>query len=157
MSSFRIVDARQAGPTAVGVLIPPGRRTVVVVRPRTLDLDLLLVYRGEDGEPTAAFHEAGRAEAAMLAENLQRHLLQSAGKRSCQTEVVPATGADGFWVRAEVGAFLLIACRRIAGQPYRPAVFATREEAERVAAAAGAALNPGEDAELYVNADFFGR
>lgn len=156
MPAFRLVDARQAGPKAVGILVPPGRRTVIVVRPRALDLDLLLVYRGEDGEPTAAFHEAGRAEAAMLAANLQRQLAEQG---SCRAEIVPSSDAGGFCVRVEIGAFMLIACCRVAGQPYRPAAFATREEGERIATAMVALLNPGADAEreLYVNAEFFGR
>lgn len=155
MSPFRVVDSSQAGPDAVGILVPPGRRTVVVVRPRALNLDFLLVFRDEDGEPTAGFHEAGRAEASMLAANLQRGLLGG----SCRVEIVPSTNVDGFWVRAEAGAFLLIACRRVAGQPYRPAVFATREEAEKVAADIAGILNPPPDTEreLYVNAEHFGR
>jgi hypothetical protein len=158
MPSFRTVDARQAGPNAVGILVPPGRRTIVVVRPRSMDLDFLLVQRGEDGEPTAGFHEAGRGEASMLAENLQHYLL-SPGEIRCRTEIVPATNADGFWVRAEVGAFLLIACRRVAAQPYRPAVFVTQEEGQKVAEPIAGILNPGAEAEreLYVNAEFFGR
>ena len=41
MAPFRHVEGNQAGPNALGILLPPGRRTLVVVRPRSLAWDLI--------------------------------------------------------------------------------------------------------------------
>jgi hypothetical protein len=156
MPLFRTVSAEQAGPGAVGILVPPGRRTVVVLRPRALDLDLLLLRRGDDGRALTAFHEAARTEAALLAENLGKALVRSPEAGSI--EVIPAEGA-GWLVQANFGAFALVACARLAGQAYRPLAFATEEEAGRAAAALRSALCPAADAdqELYVNTQHFSR
>jgi len=151
---FRTVSGPEAGPGAVGVLVPPGRRTVVVVRPRSLSVDLLLVRRGPEGELLDAFHEAGRGEADLLAQNLGRSLSTGRGV----VEVVPGEGR-GFWVRAEVGAFPLIVCGRVAGQPYRPLLFADEAAAAQVADAVRALLCPGPETvqELYFNTEHFAR
>jgi hypothetical protein len=114
-------------------------------------VDLLLVRRGADGEPLAGFHESGPGEAMMLARNLSRSLGTAAVK------VVPAE-AEQFWVRAEVGAFVLIVCGRVAGQPYRPLALMP-DAARQMADAVRAVLCPAPDAEreLYVNTHQFAR
>jgi len=148
------MPAAEAGPDAVGILVPPGRRTVVVLRPRALDFDLLLVRRSDDGAPLASFHEAGRAEAEMLATNLGKAF--SAGG-SDRTDVVPTTG--GSWVQVEIGAFALVVCPRTPGQAYRPLLFSSSDDARQVATALAAALSPGADAnrDLYFNTQHFAR
>ena len=72
MSPFRRVEGSQAGPSALGILLPPGRRTVVVVRPRGLDWDLLPLNPNENGGPR--FWEAARIEAQDVAQRLYRAL-----------------------------------------------------------------------------------
>lgn len=150
---FRTVTGEKAGPDAVGILVPPGRRTVVVVRPRQLDFDLLLVRRGPEGDLLPGFHEAARGEASMLAQNLAR-MLDGRG----EVEVVSAE-AGGFWVRAEVGAFPLLVCGRLPGQPYRPLTFSDEAAAGQAADAVRSTLCPGPDAdrELYLNTENFSR
>jgi hypothetical protein len=41
MPAFCRVDAQRAGPAALGILVPPGDKTLVVLRPRGLEWDLL--------------------------------------------------------------------------------------------------------------------
>ena len=59
MAALRRVSDEMAGPGAVGLLLPPGARTVLIVRPRTLAWDLLLM-RSAAG---SAFRELTRTEA----------------------------------------------------------------------------------------------
>jgi hypothetical protein len=73
-SAFRLVDGDRAGPRAVGLLAPPGRRTLVIVRPRALPWDLLVVHSHPRTGPTTAFRDFGRAEAAAATEGLCRAL-----------------------------------------------------------------------------------
>ncbi|MBY0527285.1 MAG: hypothetical protein K2R98_28070 [Gemmataceae bacterium] len=158
MPAFRTVDGSEAGPAAVGILVPPGRRTVVVLRPRSLDVDLLLVRRGPDGTPGTGFHEGGPGEAAVLAQGVSHALVRSAnGKARIETQ--QAAEGGGHWLRVGVGAFVLLVCPRLPGQAYRPLTFATIEETQPMAKALAAVLCPGPDAnqELYLNTQFFGR
>jgi hypothetical protein len=64
MSPLRRVFGERSGPTALGILVPPGRRTVLILRPRALAWDLLLTHPG----PAAPFRELGRDEAEAAAE-----------------------------------------------------------------------------------------
>src|ERR1700683_1556260 len=57
MCPFRRVEGEQAGPSALGVLVPPSRRTVLILRPRTLGWDLVLA------QPSGGFREMNREEA----------------------------------------------------------------------------------------------
>src|SRR5207302_3778230 len=62
MCPLRRVEDAHAGPHAVGILVPPGRRTVVIVRPRALIWDLLLT--GERNSLTGSpFQELTQEEA----------------------------------------------------------------------------------------------
>jgi hypothetical protein len=153
MTRFRRVDGRDAGPSAVGILIPPGRRTVLIVRPRALAWDLLPLRSGLDLVATSPFHEVGHQEAPGLVQELQRSLEAWADDRRSQVEVVSAARGDGYQVRVRVGRFLLIACDRDSGQPYRPAVFATLDGARNAASSLTGFLcpEPGSDQELYIN------
>jgi hypothetical protein len=148
---FREVNGEAAGPEAVGILVPPGRRTVVVVRPRSLDFDLLLLRRGTNGQPEAAFHEAGCAEALLLARNLSRAF-------AADNRVVVVLTPDGRgWIQAEIGTFTLIVSARKPGQPYRPLVFADEASARQAAEALDAILCPAPDVvrEIYFNTQHF--
>jgi hypothetical protein len=148
MPAFRIVHGGRAGPAALGILVPPGDRTVVVVRPRALNVDLVMVGPGGEG-----FFEASRQAAGLEAQGLSQALQGD----SVRLRVVPA--GEGFHVQASVGRFLLIACSRIPGQAYRPQVFAAESEAQGTAEALHQVMCPPADAgqELYTNLSGFHR
>lgn len=154
MPAFRRVLGERAGPTAVGVLVPPGKRTLVVVRPRALPWDLVLTQPGEAGQPGSGFREMSRPQAAQAAHQLSQALIQWAehGERAAETTAV----ADGFWVSVNLGGLILVACRRAPGEAYRPAVF-MEAEAVDVATQITITLRPPKDAnhDLYTNTNHF--
>jgi hypothetical protein len=157
--SLRRVEARQAGPAALGVLLPPGPRTVLILRPRPVPWDLLLVRGGAGGEVGTPFLHLEPDEAQAVAEGVLRALERWSVGGPGKVEAAFAADGAGYWVQAEVGAFPLVACERRPGQPYRPAAFATPDEAERAAVAITAALCPlgGAGLEVYLNTTHFGR
>jgi hypothetical protein len=150
MPPFRTVHGGRAGPTAVGVLVPPGQRTLVVVRPRSLAVDLVMIRPG-----TAGFFEADRQTAGVQAQRLVETLLRGDSSRS---RVAPA-GPDGFHVLTELGTLSLIVCPRLPGQAYRPHVCPTEAEAQQIADAVQRWLCPAPEAnqELYTNMSQFER
>jgi hypothetical protein len=157
MSALRRVDAREAGPNAVGILLPPGNRTVLILRPRSVPWDLLLVRSGESGEAGTPFLHLDQEEAQAMAEGLCRALGRWSSGGPGAIDAAPAPDGEGFWVQAEIGAFPLIVCHRRPGQAYRPATFATVAEAETTANALTAALCPGTELEVYFNSRHFER
>ena len=159
MPPFRPVPGDRAGPNAVGILVPPGPRTLVVVRPRALVWDLVLARRADVGGPGPGFLEMPRAEAAFIARKLQQKLVWIAEEGSGRAEPAPAPAGEGYWIWLDLEPHPLLACERSPGQAYRPATFATLGEAWSTAAAISAVLCPGPDAnlELYTNTDRFQR
>lgn len=160
MPPFRTVNGSRAGSHALGVLVPPGNRTLVVLRPRALPVDLVLVRREPDGSWGNGFVEAERMSAGLAAQKLQRALLDWAdGSTVGQVQVAPTADGAGWCLRVEVANFPLIACGRVPGQPYQPMVFPSRNAAESTAAALAGYLCPAPDAEqeLYTNLSMFGR
>lgn len=159
MAALRRVDAQRAGPEALGVLLPPGKPTVLILRPRSLPWDLLLIRRGEGSERGTPFLHLDRADATSMTEGLLRALEKWYRGGPGAVEAALAADGQGTWVQAQLGSFPLLVCERQAGKPYRPAAFATPEEAQQAAAAVAKALRPPEegDQEVYVNTRFFGR
>jgi hypothetical protein len=159
MPPFRPVAADQAGPNAVGILLPPGRRTVVVVRPRALAVDLVLARSTISGEPGPGFLELPRGAAAREAQQVGRALLRCAEDGTTLVKPVAAPEEAGYWAWVQLETFGLVACSRTPGEPYRPEVYSSAEELEMIAAALRAVLAPGADSEceLYTNAQHFGR
>jgi hypothetical protein len=147
MGSFRRIEADAAGPTALGILIPPSRRTFVILRPRGLSWDLLLSRGGDD--PT--FRDLAHDEASAVAQSLFGGL-----RRGATVEAVPHGG--GFLVRSVIGPFVLIACSRRPGQPYAPLICGG-EEARAATERLTSILCPpdGVEQELYFNVRFFER
>lgn len=147
MPAFRRVEADQAGPDALGILIPPARRTFVILRPRSLPWDLLLCRDG--GEP--AFRDLSHDEASAAAQSLFRALALGARLEAVSTE-------RGSLVQAVVGVFVLVMCLRQAGQPYSPALLTT-EDALAIIDRLTPVLCPPEGVvqELYFNVRFFER
>jgi hypothetical protein len=159
MSPLRRVEAARAGPGALGILAPPGRETVLIVRPRALPWDLLLLRGGEGGEAGTPFLHLAAEDAEAAAEGLWRALQKWSAGGPGRVEEAYAPDGAGYWVQAEVGPFPLIACPRRPGHPYRPAAFATPEDAATAARAIAAALcpPPGAEQEVYLNTRHFGR
>jgi hypothetical protein len=152
MGVLRRVTDRRAGPAALGILVPPAPRTFLILRPRSLAWDLVLVRA--DG----AFREMGRDEADAAATQLGRALDEWCAGGPGAVEVADAPGA-GCWLRVGVGPLTLVACPRDPGRPYRPAVFADAEAARAAAGQLAAVLCPpaGAAGELYFNTRHFGR
>jgi hypothetical protein len=149
MSPFRRVEGGQAGPNALGILLPPGRRTVVVVRPRGLDWDLLPLNPNENGGPR--FWEAARIEAQDVAQRLYRALEASASDDD-GVRVDAIAASNGYEVRVAVGSFVLLVCGRIPGRPYEPHLFANVSEALTAVDQIRACLNPAAAVqEVYLN------
>jgi hypothetical protein len=149
MCPLRLVDDADAGPDAVGILVPPGRRTVVILRPRALIWDLLLT---EEGLPRAEspFREVTQTEASAAARGIYGALTEwfSGGPGGMEVQSSPA--AAGYWVRARAGPFSLLACLRVPGQPYRPLQFKSTIDAREAAAALATVLFPNADREQEV-------
>lgn len=134
MGTFRRVEAEAAGPDAVGILIPPAKRTFVILRPRALPWDLLVCRSPED----LSFADLAHDEASACAQGLYRAL------RSEAVVIEPvATG-----VRVCVGEFALVVCGRVPGKAYQP-VAAVDERLRAV-------LCPVGEQEVYFNTRFFG-
>jgi hypothetical protein len=156
MTALRRVFGDKAGPKALGILVPPGARTTLVIRPRALPWDLLLIATSED---VIHFRDFSAAEAEAAAEAFARTLEERAKHGDSVCETIPAPGSTGFCLRATVGAFHLIACPRFPGQPYRPMVWADLDEASDAAAVVKSVFCPpaGTRQEIYFNSRHFAR
>lgn len=156
MCPLRRVEGDRAGPCALGLLVPPGPRTFLILRPRALAWDLVLLQGPEKGD----FRVMSRAEAEAAARDLFGALEGWAGRSAaggCLEDVSNPEG--GFFVRARVGPFVLLACPRRAGEPYRPAVFSDADAALEAAMQLRAVLCParGVEQECYFNTRHFDR
>jgi hypothetical protein len=154
MARFCRVPGDQAGPEALGILVPPAPRTMVILRPRGLDWDLLPLKPGADAATRNPFWEADRAQATAVADKLALALEQGD-----VAALPPQPVSDLFYVGVEVGGLPLLACLRQPGQAYQALAFATREEADAVALGLVDILCPPADAnrELYLNTRNFAR
>jgi hypothetical protein len=155
---FQRVFRSQAGPTALGILIPPGSPTVVIVRPRSLPWDLLQIEPGtwDAGIRFSAFpREKAEAEAEALARGLEEWSEDGAGR----IEAIAAPGSPGHCVRGEFARRVLIACPRLTGQSYRPMVFADEPTAADAARLLREVMcpRPGAVQEIYFNSRHFAR
>lgn len=149
MCPLRRVEDHQAGPSALGILVPPGRRTFLVVRPRTLSWDLLLLRL----DSLCTFQDLTRAEAGRVAHDFFQALRQWSAGASGHVEEVACPDGRGFWVRVRVGAFALLVCARQPGKPYQPLAFADRETALSAAEQLRRILRPPAhiEQEVYLN------
>lgn len=147
MCALRRIEGHRAGPSALGILVPPGRRTFLIVRPRSLSWDLLLLRPGAAGD----FRELPRDEANALAEELYDALGRWADGAGRVEEVACPDG--GFWVRVSVASFALLVCARRPGEAYQPLVFADADSALEAAGQVRAVLRPraGIEQEVYLN------
>jgi hypothetical protein len=154
---FHRVETRRAGPSALGILVPHGTTTLVIVRPRSLEWDLLPARWDGDAGHAPEFCTMPRTEAARAA----RHLLQAledcaaAGTNPLQTCGDAAGTSFQIWLRTD--AFVWIACRRTPGQAYRPVIFTNLDDAKHAAEAIAAIVWPAADVkqEYYFNTQNF--
>lgn len=153
MCPLRRVEDHRAGSAALGILVPPGRRTFVILRPRTLAWDLLLLQ--PDSENT--FRELPRLEADRLAHELLQALRQWSEGASGHVEEVACPEGSGFWVRVRVGSFALLVCDRHPGRPYRGQTFPDVESALSAATQVRKILRPpaNVEQEVYFNTFHF--
>jgi hypothetical protein len=152
MGSFRRVEAEQAGPAALGILIPPGRRTFVILRPRSLPWDLLVCR----GEADPSFAQLTHDEASACAQGLFRALREWADDGRGVVEMIHTP--EGFTLRVVVGGFALAVCPRVPGRPYA-ALVCSEVEAHEAASRLYDVLRPAGSAEqeVYFNTRFFER
>lgn len=108
MTTYTHVEAHAAGPFALGILVPPARRTFVILRPRALAVDLVLCRTIEDHR----FADFAHDEASAAAQGLWRELRQWDGRTGMTLIAGHAC--------LQLGPFTLVACRRDPGQPYAP-------------------------------------
>jgi hypothetical protein len=149
MCPLRRVEGPRAGPSALGILVPPGRRTFLILRPRALLWDLLLLAPGSG----SAFREVPHAEADRLAHEMFQALQHWSEGASGHVEEVACPDGGGFWVRVCVGPFALLACGRQPGRPYQPLTFPDADTALSAAARMRDILRPPDkiDQEVYLN------
>jgi hypothetical protein len=152
MSPLQRVAADRAGPSALGVLVPPGRPTFLILRPRALPWDLVLLRPDEP-----AFHELDRPEAEAAARAVYQALEAWAAGGPGLVEPLPGTGG-GWRLRLRLGCLTLLACPRLPGQPYRPLALPDAEAAADAARRLATALGPPPEGprEVYVNTRHFG-
>jgi hypothetical protein len=159
MPAFRRVDAQRAGASALGILVPPGVKTVVILRPRGLDWDLLPARWNGEAARAPEFCEFGRDEAAQVARRFQQALEAAvqAGIDPVETFGDPARREYQVWVRT--GEYVWVLCRRLVGEPYRPLVFADSSEAENAGRRIAPFVHPAPEAnqEYYFNTQNFSR
>lgn len=144
MGRFVRVEADLAGPSALGLLVPPGRRTFVVIRPRSLSLDLLLCRSPDDPSPL----QLSSAEAQATVQAVYR-LLRDGGR------VATMLANEGTSPRITVGPHAFAVCPRAEGKPYAP-MAAAPEEAQAAITSLLAVLSPEGEQEAYFNTRFFG-
>lgn len=135
------VDVRQAGSDAVGILVPPGARTIVVVRPRLLAWDLLAVRWDGDAGSAPAFASFDRDAAARTARDLGKFLEAADASGVRPVETLGRDGAYQVWIRAD--ALCWLACERLAKGGYRPALFADLASAQAAGEQLASRLLPG--------------
>jgi hypothetical protein len=155
MGSLRRVEALRAGPSALGILVPPGRRTFLILRPRALSWDLLLLR----ADATSAFRELHRDEANTLAQEVSHALTSETDPESVRIEEIARPDGPGLWLRVRIGAFTLLVCPRRPGQAYQPLVFADAETARAAAGQLRDIVCPRGDIvqEVYLNTHHFTR
>jgi hypothetical protein len=160
MCPVRRVDDDRAGPGALGILVPPGRRTFLILRPRSLSWDLLVLrttWEMGTGGVRPAFREMGRDEATEASQKLIVALEQGSTGGG-RIETVRTSDGTGCWLRVTLGAFSLLACPRCPGQPYQPLVLTDAEAPAALAKVRKVLCPPPEvEQEVYFNTRNFQR
>ncbi len=153
MCPLRRVTDSEAGPAAVGLLLPPGRLTFLIIRPRSLGCDLLLVQSGQD----CTFRPLRRDEATLVAQKVYRALERWIDQGDGQAAVLERPGGLEFWLQVRLGSFFFLVCPRRPGQPYQPQAYTDPVSAQTAAQELARALCPpaGLEQEIYFNLHHF--
>jgi len=148
MCPLRRVEDRVAGPSALGLLLPPGRQTFLILRPRSLSCDLLLLQT----PGSSAILRLDALAAPGIAQKVYRVLEQG---RFLGAIVHPE--GQGFRLQVQIGPFALVACSRRPGQPYQPWIFPDSESAQAIGQGLSVILCPPPDVEqeIYFNVRHF--
>jgi hypothetical protein len=151
MAALRRVEVNQAGPRALGVLAPPGRRTLLILRPRALAWDLLLLR--DDG---SGFADLSREQAQAQAQCLLFALEDGPGGAD-PFEAALLADHSGCWLRVRLRNYRFLVCPRRPGEAYRPQLFADAAAAQAAADQLAPLLFPpaGAVQEVYLNVHHF--
>lgn len=152
---FERVELQHAGPNALGILVPPGPRTLVIVRPRALEWDLLPARWDGDVGHAPEFCTFTRDEAAGVARRLIEEL-QSRTDNPLGTFGNPDGTCVQIWLRTKD--LVWIVCRRQPGRGYEPMIFASQGAAVSAAESLAPIFWPPEGViqHYYVNTQRFG-
>jgi hypothetical protein len=158
MSLFRQVEDQHAAANALGILVPPGRRTLVILRPRALEWDLLALRPDTSEAAAPAFQELSQDLAVSLARQVHRALEEAARQGTGSVEAA-ANPAGGHQVRTRLARLTWVVCRRLPGQPYQPMIFTNPDDADACGRRIASILFPTADdeQELYFNTRNFSR
>jgi hypothetical protein len=127
---------------------------VLILRPRALDWDLLLLaIPGRSLGRELAGHEAEAASRVVLGA-----LLDGQADRPDVAQAI-ALSTGGWQVQAAFGGLAFLVCPRVPGKPYEPLHCREASEAQRVVQALGAVLRPPSTMprEVYLNTRQFAR
>ena len=154
MSPLKLTPAEKAGPKALGILTPPGPRTILILRPRSMNWDLVLLQ----GVAEVRFREMSQSEARNIAEAVFKSLQSWSEGGAGELSPVPNAWQDGFQVWLDLGEHSLILCARIPGEPYLPFSFSDQSEASGVCDQLRPSLigSIEEPQEVYFNVRHFG-
>lgn len=157
MPAFRRVESRQAGTCALGILIPPGPRAAIVVRPRAIPWDLRPATWNGVGSAAPTLCDFARAEAPGVARRFLAGLEWAVRAGRDPLEICQNEAGTAFQVWIKSADLIWIAGRREEGQPFRPEVFATEAEAVALGQLLLPFLWPAGDAEqeYYFNTQLF--
>jgi hypothetical protein len=152
---LRRVDARLANATAFGILVPPGARTFVVVRPRDIVWDLLPVRWNGDSAVAPKFASFSRDEAAAAARHLAKSLEDRDLAGQCPLETFGRNSIYQVWLSG--GDLRWLLCERVPDRAYRPLVFESLDAAQAAAARLRPLVHPGPERvqEYYFNTQHF--
>lgn len=157
MAPFRRVEAQHAGPKALGILVPPGQQTLVVLRPRGLEWDLLPARWNGDAAAPPVSCRFSRDEAAGAARRLQQALEQAVQTGHSPVHTVGDPKGQRFQVWLRTVEFVWVLCHRAPGEPYQPLHFASLDEATSAAQRLEPYLwpDPESNQEFYFNTQNF--
>jgi len=150
---FVRVDPERAGPSALGILIPPGRRTLIALRPKTLSWDLLPALWDADPSHAPVFCQFTREEAPAIARKLVQTLEDAVANGVNPLETFGHAARPQLWLRTPHHVWIV--CRRIQGEGYRPVVFDSMDEACAAAEGIAAFVWPKSRQEVYFNTQRF--
>jgi hypothetical protein len=158
MPIFQRVEDRKAGPNALGILVPPGRRTVVIVRPRALPWDLLAAALPAEAIQPLTFLDFDRDEAARVARGFHHDLEECAQNSNHPPEVKTNLWGAGYLVGIKRHNLFWLTCRREPGRSYGPMIWTSAEECQEVVRRLRELLcpEPVSRQEIYFNTQNFG-